>query len=397
MKTIFFSCSVLALLVLGLMGTTPSGYGNEANYHRFYLPFYAESIQVVYDPAMTIAEPRSIDNYSIRSAYRSLQRKPTRVLLNSLLEAKEKYQLNDYLFYKLARHSMQVVYDGRSRNALELSLYKLLIEAGFDVRLTYRGNQVFVNVYTNEDLFEVPIIDTGGRPYANLSCLAGECNGRQRLYIYQDRPNPNGRSFGFQLRSWPALSSQPKVKNMRFTYHGITKNMEVTFDQTMVDIMSDYPFIHEYCYLETPLSPTLQKSLLPQLRRYLKPLDQQQRLELLASFTRSAFNYKEDNEYFGRSKPMVPEELFGYSYSDCEDRSALFFALVRDLLNLPMAVVAYDDHLTIAVGSASIPGDSFTYNNQRYVFCDPTGPKNSSRIGQIPPGYENKNFHIFGT
>jgi hypothetical protein len=184
---------------------------------------------------------------------------------------------------------------------------------------------------------------------------------------------------------------------MRFNYHGVQQNMNITFDRTMVDIMADYPIIHEYCYLETPLSPTLRKSLLPQLRRYLEPLDEQQRIELLVSFTRSAFDYKEDNEYFGHSKPMVPEELFGYSFSDCEDRSALFFALVRDLLNMPMAVVAYDDHLTIAVGTNAIRGDGFTYDGQRYVFCDPTGPKNSSRIGQIPPGYENKKFQIIGT
>jgi len=133
------------------------------------------------------------------------------------------------------------------------------------------------------------------------------------------------------------------------------------------------------------------------LRKYLEPLNEAERIEFLVSFTRSAFNYKEDNEYFGHSKPMVPEELFGYNFSDCEDRSALFFALVRDLLNMPMAVVAYNDHLTIAVGSDRIKGDSFMHKGQRYVFCDPTGPKDSSRIGQIPPGYENKSFHIIGT
>ncbi|MEO0731991.1 MAG: hypothetical protein AAFZ52_04090 [Bacteroidota bacterium] len=397
MKAILLRCACLAFLVLGLTSAGPDKYGSPANYHRFELPFYAEDVEVVYDPGMVISQLRTVDNYSIKNAYRSLKRRPTRVLLNSLLEAKRKYQLNDYLFYKLARQSMQVVYSGHGGNALEISLFNLLLEAGFDARLTYRGSQVFVNVYTNEDLFEVPIIDTGGRPYAHLSCLQGECNGRQRLFIYQERPNPSGRSFGFQLRRWPALGSQPTVKNMRFQYHGVSQDLKVTFDKTAVDIMADYPFIHEYCYLETPLSATLRESLLPQLRRYLAPLDEQQSLELLASFTRSAFAYKEDNEYFGRSKPMVPEELFGYSFSDCEDRSALFFALVRDLLNLPMAVIAYDDHLTIAVGSDDIPGDSFNYNNQRYVFCDPTGPRNSSRIGQIPPGYEDKNFQIIGT
>lgn len=397
MKNLLTSLALAAALLTLFSGSSDPKLGTPENYHRFELPFYAQPINIVYDPAMVIPDPGQLTSMGIMKSYRLLNKKPKRVLLNSLLEAKQRYELNDFLFYKLARSSVQVVYGDTASNAREITLYGLLVDAGFDARLTYRGNRVFVNVYTTEDLFEVPIIDAGGRPYANLSCLDGECSGRQRLFILNEHPNPRGRSFGFQLHNWPALGVQATEKQMSFKYHGIQQNMTVTFDRTVVDIMKDYPFIHEYAYLESPLSPTLRKSLLPQLRRYLEPLDERQRIELLVSFTRSAFNYKEDNEYFGHSKPMVPEELFGYSFSDCEDRSALFFALVRDLLNMPMAVVAYDDHLTIAVGTDNIAGDSFTYEGKRYVFCDPTGPKDSSRIGQIPPGYENKKFQIIGT
>lgn len=396
MKVQFSRLAALLLCLLLFANTNVTNLGNPANYQNFSLPFYAQPVAITYDPGMRIANPGQLDNQSIRGAYNQLQRKPTQVLLNSLLKAKSTYALNDFLFYKLARRCVGVIYEGSSINAQEITLYKMLVDAGFDARLTFRGDRVFVNVYTNEELFEVPIIDTGGRPYANLSCLDGNCQGRQRLYIFNDQPNPRGRSFGFQLRSWPTLTEQPIQKQLEFLFHGVGQKLEVTFDKTMVDIMEDYPFIHEYCYLETPLSPTLAKSLLPQLRTYMHDMDEQQQLELLASFTRSAFAYKEDNEYFGRSKPMVPEELFGYNYSDCEDRSALFFALVRDLLGKPMAVVAYDDHLTVAVGS-DLPGDSFEYRGQRYVFVDPTGPRNSSRIGRIPPGYEDKNFTIIGT
>ena len=397
MKIIIQQLLFLFAATLLLTGTSPNNLGSPENYQRFDMSFYAQTVRITYDPDMAIGEPSIIDNRNLAAAYRVLQTKPTRVLLNSLLEAKETYELNDYLFYKLARQTLLTVYPEGQDNAREIALYGLLADAGFDSRLTFRADRVFVNVYTSEDLFEVPIIDANGRPYANLSCIEGKCDGRERLFIHPPRPNPRGRSFGFQLRNWPNLGVQPIAKKLKFNYHGIEQDMDVTFDRTMVDIMYDYPFIHEYCYLETPLSPTLQQSLIPQLEGLVANMDQQQALELLVSFTRSAFDYKEDNENFGRSKPMVPEELFGYSFSDCEDRSALFFALVRELLDMPMAVLAYDDHLTIAVGSETIPGDHFTYEGKRYVFCDPTGPKNSSTIGRIPPGYEEKNFQIIGT
>lgn len=391
--------ALLAFAAVIFVGSTPSEASSVDAYNRFDLPFYAQPVRIEYDPGMLVGALPEVSDESIRSAYREYRRRPTGPLLDNLLRAKQAYQLNDYLFYKLARTTLKVVYHGQAntRNAQEITLFGMLIDAGFDARLTYRGNQVFVNVYTTDDLFEVPIIDVKGRPYANISCLEGDCDGRQRLFIFREHPNPGGRSFGFKLNQWPSLGVLPTIKVMDFNYHGQQQRLQVTFDQTMIDIMADYPFVNEYAYLETPLSPTLRASLLPQLQRHLEPLNVQQQLEFLASFTRSAFNYKEDNEYFGHSKPMVPEELFGYSFSDCEDRSALFFALVRDLLNLPMAVLAYDDHLTIAVASDDIPGDHFTYNGRRYVFCDPTGPRNSSAIGQIPPGYEHKKFEIIGS
>ncbi len=397
MKFVLARLVALLLCVLAFANTNLTNLGNPANYQRFSIPFYTQPVAVTYDPGMLVAEPDVLNNATIRSTYNQLQRKPTQVLLNHLLDAKGKFLLNDYLFFRLASNTLNSIYRGEAPSAQRITLYKLLIDAGFDARLTFRSDELFVNVYTKEELFEVPIIESNGRAYANISCLTGDCKGRQRLYIFNDHPNPRGKSFGFQLNTWPLLAEQPIKKDLEFTYHGVGQRLSVNFDKTMVDIMADYPFIHEYCYLETPLSPTLSQSLLPQLSRYMEGMDSQQQLELLVSFTRSAFAYKEDIEYFGRSKPMVPEELFGYSYSDCEDRSALFYALVRDLLQLPMAVIAYDDHLTVAVGSDDLPGDSFNYKGQRYVFCDPTGPRTSSRIGQVPPGYEDKSFTVIGT
>ena len=396
MKT--FTAPLLALLfgALSLISTAPNRMGSASDQARFDLPFFAERVTIDYDVTLTVDDPGEVTARNIDRAYAEVRRQPTHSLLTSLLAAKRQYALNDFLFYKLARKSVAVIYEGRNRNAQELTMYGLLIDAGYDARLTYRGQEIFVNVYTNEELFEVPIIDVRGRPYANLSCIDGQCDGRQRLFIHGAQPNPTGKNFSFQLRSWPKLTAQPKDLNLSFNYQGTLQSLDVTFDQTMVEIMKDYPFIHEYCYMETPLSPTLRRSLLPQLREMIAPLNEKQSLELLASFTRSAFNYKEDNENFGRSKPMVPEELFGYAYSDCEDRSALFYALVRELMDIPMAVIAYDDHLTIAVGTETVPGDEFTYDDRRYVFVDPTGPKDSSKIGRIPPGYENKRFKIIG-
>ena len=117
-------------------------------------------------------------------------------------------------------------------------------------------------------------------------------------------------------------------------------------------------------------------------------------LEIITAFTRSAFNYKTDENHFGRSKPMIREEVFYYPYSDCEDRVAVFFGLVKELLNLPMLVIAFPDHLTIGVALDQPIGPAIRHKGKKYYICDPTGPNNSYEIGRIPKGYERKSFEI---
>jgi hypothetical protein len=133
---------------------------------------------------------------------------------------------------------------------------------------------------------------------------------------------------------------------------------------------------------------------LPQFQEILKNKTEKEALEILASFTRSAFQYKNDNDYFGKNKPMIGDEVFYYPYSDCEDRSALFYYLVNELLRLPMIVIAYDDHLTIAVATSRSLGDAIYFKNKKYYICDPTGPSNSEKIGKAPVGYTHQKFEI---
>lgn len=62
-----------------------------------------------------------------------------------------------------------------------------------------------------------------------------------------------------------------------------------------------------------------------------------------------------------------------YPYSDCEDRSIFFANLVRHLLGLNVVGLDYPGHIATAVKfDTPVPGDSITYQNARYVICDPT-------------------------
>jgi hypothetical protein len=89
-------------------------------------------------------------------------------------------------------------------------------------------------------------------------------------------------------------------------------------------------------------------------------------------FTRYAFLYERDTDVFGREKRFSPEETLLYDYSDCEDRAALFFCLVKEIYNLPMIVLVYPKHVSIAVEFEKPIGQTIVYNGKKYTVCEPT-------------------------
>ncbi len=360
------------------------------------LVFYAENLSIKYNTDLLAISCSHIDEKSIVRFYRFLETKDYQTLLSDLLQKKQQLQLNDWLFYQLMRQSIAEIFYKKSRAEQELLAWFLLSQAGFDTRLTYLAQRVHVYVYSTDEIFEVPMIEDKNRTYVNLSNSPPNTPGKQEaLYLLNFLAQPTGKAFSFYLKTLPKLTTNNSETSLQFIYGNTPIRMDIAYDKTVIAVMEHYPLIAEEEYLNIPMSETLKNSLLPQFRELLKEKTLQQSLELLLAFTRSSFEYKEDKEYFGKSKPMIADELFFYPFSDCEDRTVLFFILVKELLDLPMIIVAFPDHLTVAVAlEEELPGAVLQYNGKRYYICDPTGPVNSSEIGVFPKSYENSEFEI---
>ncbi len=358
--------------------------------------FYTEKLTIAYDTELLNAVCSTVDEKNMSGFYRQLERKDYRILLNDLLQKKEQLQLNDWLFYQLLQQSIAEIFQKKSRLERDLLVWFFLSQSGFDTRLAYLQQRAHLYVHTTDEVFEMSMIQDGERAYVNLTnSMAAQPNKQQPLYLLLFVAKPQGKAFSFQLASLPKLASVPQRQKLQFNYRRQSIALEITYDKTPVDIMAEYPLIAEQAYLEIPMSETLSTSLIPQLQDLISSKTTLQALELLLAFTRSAFNYKEDREAFGKNKPMIVEELFFYAYSDCEDRTALFYTLVKKLLDLPMIIVAFPDHLTVAVAiDAALTGVTIEHDNRRYYICDPTGPVNSSEVGVFPKEYENSPFEI---
>ncbi len=361
------------------------------------IPFFSEQLTVAYSADMVFASTVNIQEKSLVSYYQRLTQTNFSVLLEDLSRKKTELGLNDWLYYDLMRRAVDKIFLQKKPLEKELACWFLLSQAGYDTRLTYLDDRVFVYVFTKEEVFEAPMIEENGRNYVNLTALNQSSRSQKALYLLNFVAQPKGKSFSFQLNSLPKLSPRLRSRTLRFSYEGMKREITVQTDENVIQLMKSYPLIAESSYIEAPLTETAAASLLPALRNMITGKPDHEAIECLVAFTRSAFVYKEDKEAFGRSKPMIPDEVLHYPHSDCEDRVALFYYLVKTLLDLPMVVVAYHDHLTVGVDLTGYRGRSVEHKGRKFIVCDPTGPVNSSEIGFIPEGYEKEPFEIIST
>ncbi len=395
-------CILLGLLItlpfwMGHTSTERSSFGKENRVTQF--SFYNTSIQLRYSSDLVQAYHAQLSEKGISSYYRLLKLSTHESLMADLQYYKNHLGLNDWLFYKLIYQGVDhiVSTEGGGEIEKELLCWFLLSELGYDTRLTYLKNYIFLYVFSMDTLFEIPLIKDGKRTFANLTSFRkGNPSLQQELFLLQFRPQIEGKAFSFYLQRHPDLPAKIIHKQIAFPYKGQEYRFPIQVNQTIVEIMEDYPYFSESQYLKVPLSNISFNTLMPQLSKVLEGKSRSDAVQLLAAFTRSSFQYKEDKSFFGKSKPMIADEVLYYPYSDCEDRSALFYQLVKNLLDLPMVAIAYEDHLTIGIHSNELNGDAVWFKGKPYYICDPTGPANSDIIGKFPLGYENKSFDIIG-
>ncbi len=380
---------LLLSLLLTLGKTLPA-----SNCEEITIPFFTEQVPIQYQTDLLQIPRPEMTELGLRAYFRQMSTTEYDVLIRSLQQARRAFRLNDWLYYKLVRQVLMQIYGQHEPVDRTLSAWFILSQSGYDTRLTYFEDEAYLYVFTMDEVFEAPMIQDRGRSFINLTEVRAGSGQQRALYMLGFVPNPDGHAFTFTFKDLPRLRPMLKRQEVSFFYQKEWHALEVEVDENIAAYMEDYPIVAETQYLEVPMSPQLMKSLIPPLRDMLKGKNEWQTAELLAAFTRSAFEYKEDKAYFGCSKPMVAEEVFIHPFSDCEDRTALFFQLAKILLPLPTLLIAYPDHLTLAMALPPAPGSTIPYEGHNYYFTDPTGPVRDHKVGQVPKGYEQKPFTV---
>jgi hypothetical protein len=360
--------------------------------------FYGSTFNLGFDRSIIVDVPQVLTSRSIKEFYKEMAAGQYQTTIDSLTGYKEKHQLNDWLYYQLIRKTAGEV-SPKADNYSRYTLYKwfLMVKSGYDARLALSGDKIIFYILNNEDISDIPFFMIDDKKYMTLNY-----HDYVKLDLQKDKPIPvkievpgSVNAFSYKVTRMPDFKPDSYIsKLLNFSYHNREYYFDVKLNSAVGAIFANYPVVDYESYFNIPFSKETYNSLIPLLKQNVKGMNQKKGVDYLMRFTRNAFLYEDDEQNFGKEKRMSPEETLFTKYSDCDDRAALFFCLVKEIYNMPMIVLLYPTHINIAVQFSKPVGTPIVYNGKIYSECEPTPQLEDLRVGQIAAKLKNVPYKV---
>ena len=361
--------------------------------------FCGELISFDFDKTLVPSTPVLTDEAAITAFYQSLNPKDYEAVVNALQAYKEKFKPDDWLYYQLVRKAAQQI-SPKSSDYHRYTLYKwyLLSRSGYDARLAVSGNYLLFYIYCQENIYNIPyrMVDDKQFVCLNYHDYGNHIDFQKNVFTLIDLPVPGAAgNFSYKITRLPQFrSTDYAVKDLYFNYNANDYHYKVKLNNQIQTLFTNYPVVDYALYLNIPLSQGTYNSLIPLLKKSLKGLSVKGGVEYLMHFTRYAFLFEPDTELYGGEKRLSPEQTLLFDQSDCEDRVALFYCLVKEIYNLPMIVLTYPKHVTIAVQFKWPVGKPIVYNGNKYSICEPSPQKEDLMLGQPLPELKKAHYEV---
>jgi hypothetical protein len=366
--------------------------------HDVRFDFYGDTFSLSGIDARFVGFEGALTEGNIKIFYEEMNSSGYDALVTSLLTYKEQRKPDDWMYYQLIRRTAEYL-SPKADDYIRYTLYKwyFLTRTGYDATLNVAGEKLLFYVQCDENIYDIPYHVRNGKQYV---CLNYHDYGSidftvSKFTMLNIEVSEKRHGFSYKLTHMPEFSGDDyEDKELSFNYKNKNYSFRIRLNTKVKNIFTNYPVADYQLYFNMPLSRETYASLMPQLRESVYDMGVREGVDYLMRFTRYAFLYKPDGEHFGKEKRMLPEQTLLYESSDCEDRAALFFYLVKEIYNLPMIVLAYPDHVSIAVKFDKPVGTPIIYKGQKYSLCDPTPQKTDMPIGKMSRDLSAKGYEV---
>ncbi len=363
--------------------------------------FYGDTIQIPHfrNLQVPLNKPLSLD--AVKRFYTTLKNTDIEFFLNKLITYKKEKQLDDWLFYQLIRTTAEAI-SPKKTDYHRYTLYKLFLlnNTGFTSVARIKKDTILLYVQSDEVVYDIPnYIENGNQliclNYHDYGFIDFKKGGFETIQLESPK---NKHSFSYKINHLPNFKPESyEVKQLNFEYQHSNYEIKIMVNNQVKKIFSNYPTVEYALQFSVPLSTITYQSLIPVLKKTVAHMSQKKGIDYLMHLTRSSFAFENDFVLYGKDKRLSPEQTLLAEYSDCEDRAAFFFYLVKEIYNLPMIVLSYPAHITVAIKfnekieSSSKP---LLYKGSRYWICEPTPQSKNLKIGQGLSSLQNETFEV---
>jgi hypothetical protein len=386
--------ATILILVIFVALRPASGMGQAIRFD-----FCGEMIGFDFDKSIVPAMADLPTGAAITTFYQNMNATDYDPVINALLAYKSKLKPDDWLFYQLIRKTAQQI-SPKASDYHRYTLYKwyLLTRCGYDAMLATSGSYLLFYIRCDENIYNIPTREVNGKQYVclNYHDYGNNIDFQKNRFALIDLPAAGARNnFSYKISHLPEFnSSDYKEKDLHYSYNDLEYSFKIKLNTQIQTLFNNYPVVDYALYLNIPLSKETYYSLIPLLKKKVKRMNVKNGVDYLLRFTRYAFLFEPDTELYGGEKRLSPEQTLLFDQSDCEDRVALFYCLVKEIYDLPMIVLSYPKHVTIAVQFGKTYGKPIIYNGQKYSICEPSPQKTDLRIGQLLPELSRESYQI---
>ncbi len=372
----------------------------ETDVQRFELNYFSNSIPFSY-PTMisrklnpTYYRNGKLDNDRIARFWEEVSSVNHTEFVKYTLDLKEELALNDWGYILLINSISKDIIGAQHPNLVRLMNWFLLTKAGYKTKVGYDQNRVYNLFAVNGNIFDQKYYILDGEKYFPLN-YNDEFQNPGSIFTYTGGHEAQVRKLDFSIYEYPTITDQSESfqKTLRFEFKDRRYEFPVSVSSELISYFEFYPRTDLPVFFSASMSEPTKKQLYTQLEPILESMNELQAVNFLLRLVQTSFEYKTDQEQFDREKYMLPDEIFYYSYSDCDDRAIFFATLVQDLLGLDVVALRYSRHLATAVKfSHNVPGDFHVSNGQKYVVADPTYV--NAPVGLTMTSYRNERPEI---
>lgn len=387
------------ILFLALIPGTPL-WANKNPVAVIHFSFYGDSVNFQYDQKQfTDFNEATLSDSSVAAFYAAIRQKDYTSIFNALNTYKTDKQPDDWLYYQLVRAVAQQI-SPKEKNYLRYTLYKwyFMLQSGYDPLLSINGSRLLFYIQCDENIYNIPYRMKHGKQYVCLNYHDYGSNIDFDRFPFSEialATPPHNRPFSYKIRRLPVFPAGDYItRELKFSMYNQPYDYKIKVNPKIKALFANYPTVDYNTYFSIPLSNETKTSLMPMLKKELKGLSVKNGVDYLMRFTRYAFPFEEDIYQFGQEKRLTPEQTLLYEGSDCEDRVLFFYYLVKEIYNLPMIVMVYPQHVTIAVKFHKPVGIPIIYNGEKYSVCEPTPQTEDMRLGQLLPQLKKESYEI---